>query len=73
LDRASSLNSLENSNIECLWALNQRLTKILVVLVVAVPYVWFTTPMTFCVLFTLINTVREGQFRLTCAEIEFPH
>jgi hypothetical protein len=45
--RACKPNSLENSNIEKLWALNQQLSKILLVLVVVVPYAWFTTPMTF--------------------------
>jgi hypothetical protein len=48
----SQLNNLENSNIEQLWAVDQQLSKILVVVV---SYVWFTTPMAFCVLSTLIN------------------
>jgi hypothetical protein len=55
-NRACKPDSLENSNIEKLWVLNQQLSKILLVLVVAVPYVWFTTPMTFSVLSTLINS-----------------
>jgi archaellum biogenesis protein FlaJ (TadC family) len=46
-------NSLENSKIEKLWALNQQLGKILVVLVVTVPYVRFIAPMAFYVLSTL--------------------
>jgi hypothetical protein len=40
---------------EKLWALNQQLGKILLVLVEPVPFVWFIAPMTFCVLSTLIN------------------
>jgi hypothetical protein len=49
-------DSLENSNIEKLSALNQQLGKILLVLVVGIPYVWFIASMTFCVLSTLINS-----------------
>jgi hypothetical protein len=55
-NRGSILDNLENPNIENLLALNQQLGKILLVLVVAVPYVRFTVPMTFCVLSTLINS-----------------
>jgi hypothetical protein len=36
-----------------LWAWNQQFNKILLVLVVVVSYVQFTTPMTFSVLSTL--------------------
>jgi hypothetical protein len=54
--RACKPSSLENSNIEKLWAMNEQLSKILLVLVVVVSYVRFTTPMTFCVLSMLINS-----------------
>jgi hypothetical protein len=37
--QACKPNNIVNSNIEKLWALNQQLSKILVVLVVVVPYV----------------------------------
>jgi hypothetical protein len=56
LNRACKLDSLENSNIEKLSALNQQLGKILLVLVIAVLYVWFTASMTFYVLSMLINS-----------------
>jgi hypothetical protein len=49
-------NNLENSSIEQLWALNQQFNNIFVILVVALPYVWFPTSMTFCVLSSLINS-----------------
>ena len=57
LSRACKLNSLENSNIEKLWALNQQLNKILLVVDVAVSYAQFIIPMIFCVLSILINSL----------------
>jgi hypothetical protein len=48
-------NYLGNSNIGKLWTLDQKLSKILVVLVVAISYVWFTSPMTFFVCFIYIS------------------
>jgi hypothetical protein len=54
-NRACKPDSLENSNIEKLSALNQQLSKIPLVLVSAISYVQFTTPMTFFVLSTSIN------------------
>jgi hypothetical protein len=41
LNKAYKLDNLENSNIKKLLALNQQLGKILLVLVVAKPYMWF--------------------------------
>ena len=55
-NKAYKPNSLENSNIKKLWALNQQLSKILLVVVVIVPYIQFIAPMMFCVLSTLINS-----------------
>jgi hypothetical protein len=55
-NRPYSLNNQENSNIEKLWTLNQQLDKILLVPVVAIAYVWFTTPLTFYVSSTIINS-----------------
>jgi hypothetical protein len=55
-NRGCKPDILENSNIEKLSALNQQQDKIPVVLVVAVPYVWFTAPMIFCVLSMLKNS-----------------
>jgi hypothetical protein len=55
-NRTCKPDSLENSNIEKLSALNQQLCKIPLVLVVAVPYVRFTAPIIFCVLSMLINS-----------------
>jgi hypothetical protein len=59
LNRACKPNSLENSNIEKLWALNQQLSTILLVLVIAVPYVRFIAPMTFCVLSMLATSKKK--------------
>jgi hypothetical protein len=52
-NRVLSLNTLENPNVEQLCALDWHFIKILVVntvVIVAGFYVWFTAPMTFCVL-----------------------
>jgi hypothetical protein len=54
--RACKQDNLENSNMEKISTFNQQLRKILMALVVAISYVWFTAPMTFCVLSTLINS-----------------
>jgi hypothetical protein len=55
-NRGYKFDTLEKSNIAKLSALNQQMGKILSVLVVVVPYVQFTAPMTFCVLSTLKNS-----------------
>jgi hypothetical protein len=65
-------DSLDNSNIEKLSALNQQQSKIPLVLVVAVPYVRFTTPMTFCVLSTLIKTSKNNYKNFSQSALPWP-